>query len=176
MDRYALCLHSGSFGAGAWRDFDVGSQVNLQTETVDKCQADEPLCIGPSVYVHEAMRQMKERNAAAVLICRDQALLGIFTERDALKLMAAGGDFDVPIERVMSPNPVVVKAHDTVGSAIAAMTRGGYRRLIMVDDHGRPTGMLKVEHILHYLAEHFPTVIYNLPPQPHHSLQQREGA
>jgi hypothetical protein len=29
---------------------------------------------------------------------------------------------------------------------------------------------------MHYLAEHFPSVIYNLPPEPHHSTQEREGA
>jgi hypothetical protein len=56
------------------------------------------------------------------------------------------------------------------------MSFGGYRRLPIVDDKGRPTGLLKVPGILHYLVEHFPNVVYNLPPTPHHSTQEREGA
>ena len=56
------------------------------------------------------------------------------------------------------------------------MAEGGYRRLPIVDELGRPTGIVKVEGIMHYLVEHFPTVIHNLPPKPHHSYQQRKGA
>jgi CBS domain-containing protein len=110
------------------------------------------------------------------LICGDRGVAGIFTERDVLKMMAAGADFNVAIDQVMTPDPTVLRAHDTVGTAIAAMTRGGYRRLPIVDGSGRPIGILKVEGILHYLAEHFPTVIYNLPPEPHYSTREREGA
>ncbi len=76
----------------------------------------------------------------------------------------------------MTAKPFVLHAGDMVGKAISMMSSGGYRRLPIVDDEGRPTGMLKVEAILHYLAEHFPAAIYNLPPEPHHTTQQREGA
>jgi branched-chain amino acid transport system substrate-binding protein len=48
--------------------------------------------------------------------------------------------------------------------------------LPIVDELGRPTGILTVQGIMHYLVEHFPAAIYNLPPVPHHSFQQREGA
>ena len=119
---------------------------------------------------------MQERNRGAVLVCHEQLVIGIFTERDALKMMAAGASFDVPLRQFMTPDPVVLRAHDTVGKAINLMAQGGYRRLPIVDDQGRPTGIIKVEGIMHYLVEHFPTVIYNLPPEPHHSNQQREGA
>jgi hypothetical protein len=37
-------------------------------------------------------------------------------------------------------------------------------------------GLLKVRGIVHYLVEHFPKTIYNLPPEPSMVTQQREGA
>ena len=151
-------------------------QLNLETDTVDQCQPVEPLCLPPSASVADAMRQMKDHNQAAVVVCRDQVAIGIFTERDALKMMAAGASFEGPLEKSMTPDPVVLRPRDTVGKAITMMAKGGYRRLPIVDDRGRPTGMIKVEDIMHYLVEHFPTVIYNLPPEPHHTTQQREGA
>jgi CBS domain-containing protein len=154
----------------------VSFQLNLNTETVDQCHPAEPLCVAPTSSVAEALRQMKEHNRGAVLVCQDQAVIGIFTERDALRMMAAGASFDVPIQQFMTPDPVVLRARDVVGKAITMMAEGGYRRLPIVDEAGRPTGIIRVEGIMHYLVEHFPAVIYNLPPRPHHSTQEREGA
>ena len=151
-------------------------QLNLNTETVNECHPSEALCVAPTASVGEAMRQMKEQNRGAVLVCNDRIIIGIFTERDALKMMAAGGGFDKPIQECMTADPVVLRARDMVGKAIRLMARGGYRRLPIVDEQGRSTGIIRVEGIMHYLVEHFPAVIYNLPPEPHYSTQQREGA
>ena len=151
-------------------------QLNLNTETVDHCHPIEPLCVEPTQSVGEALRLMKEGNRGAVLVCRDEVVVGIFTERDALKLMVAEADFDQPIVRFMTRDPVVLRAGDKVGKAISLMSKGGYRSLPIVDERGRATGLIKVKSILHYLVEHFPSVIYTLPPEPHHTPQKREGA
>jgi CBS domain-containing protein len=155
---------------------DVSFQISLNTETVEQCHPVEPLCVLLTASVAEAVRKMKERNRGAALVCKNEIVVGIFTERDALKMMAAGESFDVPIEQVMTHHPVVLRAGDKVGRAITLMAQGGYRRLPIVDDAGRAIGMVRVSGILHFLAEHFPSVIYNLPPEPHQSTQHREGA
>jgi CBS domain-containing protein len=80
------------------------------------------------------------------------------------------------LQQVMTADPVVLRADDKVGKAISMMAQGGYRRLPIVDGRGRPVGIITAQGVMHYLVEHFPTVIYNLPPEPHHSMQQREGA
>ncbi|MFV1968034.1 MAG: CBS domain-containing protein, partial [Pirellulaceae bacterium] len=109
-------------------------------------------------------------------VCRDGILVGVFTERDALRLICRGDSLEVPLKQVMSSDPVVLSATDTVGDAIAKMSHGGFRHLPIVDLEGRPLGVLKVSGILHYMVEHFPNVVYNLPPAPHHATQHREGA
>lgn len=119
---------------------------------------------------------LKDQDRGCVFICRDEKIVGIFTERDALKIMASGADLNVPIEQVMVANPVTLLASDSVGKAIAKMSFGGYRRLPIVDDLGRPLGQLKVSGILRYLVEHFPKIVYTLPPAPHHAANEREGA
>ena len=68
------------------------------------------------------------------------------------------------------------RSGDAVAKAISMMSKGGYRRLPIVDEQGRPKGIVTAEGIMRYLAEHIPTVIYNLPPEPHHATQEREGA
>ena len=76
----------------------------------------------------------------------------------------------------MARNPVTLHKDDTVGKAIALMSAGGFRRLPLVDEDGKVTGLVKVSGILHYLVEHFPKVVYTLPPAPHHKTTTREGA
>jgi CBS domain-containing protein len=153
----------------------VNFHLHLQTEAANHAPLDSPLCVDPTTPIRAALDLMKEHLRGSVLVCRDDSLVGIFTERDALRLMARDGRLDDPIESVMS-HPVALVTSDSMGTAIAKMSKGGYRRLPVVDADGRPQGVLKVTGILHYLVEHFPNVIYNLPPKPHHSTQHREGA
>ena len=55
------------------------------------------------------------------------------------------------------------------------MEEGGYRHLpVVVDD--KPVGILSVKRIVHYLVEHFPATVYNLPPGFQTFLPRREGA
>lgn len=151
-------------------------QLNLASETVAHLGTLPPVCVEPTMAVGEVMHELQTRRRSTVLICQTGRLLGIFTERDALKAMATGADLDAPVESAMTRDPVVVSPDDSVGDAIAKMSRGGYRRLPVVDHNGAPIGVLSVRHILHYLVEHFPKAIYTLPPTPNEATKDREGA
>ncbi len=151
-------------------------RLNLESDTVEKVATAGPLCVDVSTSVRDTLHAMKERSRGAVLVCRGEKLAGIFTERDALKLMAPGAQLDVAVEQFMTANPETIADSETVGDAISKMSRGGYRRLPMVDPEGHPKGFVTVSSILHYLVGHFPAVVYNLPPNPHHATQTREGA
>lgn len=154
----------------------MGFLLKLDTETLDRVYSANPICLEPDTPVREAFRRMHDQKRGAVLICRAGLLAGIFTERDALALLATGADLDTPIEQVMTESPVALSEQDTVATAIGKMSTGGYRRLPIVDDAGRPIGFLKAHSILHFLVDHFPSTIYNLPPTPHHATDTREGA
>lgn len=158
----------------------------LKTDTVSHAGPVEPLCVQPETPVRDVMRRLREQRAGSVLICRDGKLLGIFTERDALRLMGrcvspetvvqSRAELDGPIERLMVTSPVTLKVDDSIGSAVLRMSSGGYRRLPIVDGGGKPVGTLQVAGIVHYLVEHFPKTVYNLPPVAHPVMQHRDGA
>jgi CBS domain-containing protein len=154
----------------------VDFQLHLETETVDHCYPAKPLCAAPDDSIRSVLRLLRSARTGAAMICSDGKLLGIFTERDALKLLAAGANLDVPVSTVMAQNPATLRSTDTVAKAISLMSTGGFRRLPIVDDQGKPVGLVKVSGILHYLVEHFPKVVYTLPPAPHHKMGEREGA
>jgi predicted transcriptional regulator len=123
---------------------------------------------------------MRAQRGSCVLICSDDAngscLEGIFTERDALRWMAAGGDPETNIRLSMTRTPVVLPATASVGAAIDLMSQRGLRHLPIVDEQGTPQGVVAVGGIVHYLVEHFPQAIYTLPPEPGKRYMQREGA
>ncbi len=152
------------------------AQLNLSSETVAKIYASDHLIVCPTATVRDVFQQMQTTNNGAALVCDGEILKGIFTERDALKLMASEANLDVPIADVMTKDPVSMGVNDAVGKAVAKMSFGGYRRLPVVDDAGCALGFVKARHVLHYLVAHFPNIVYNLPPSPHHSTKAREGA
>lgn len=151
-------------------------QLHLETETVEHCYPAKPLCAAPDDSIRSVLRLLKEARTGAAMVCIDGKLLGIFTERDALRLLADGANLDAPVANVMIKNPVTVRPSDTVGHAITLMSAGGFRRVPIVDAAGKIQGVLKVSGLLHYLVEHFPKVVYTLPPEPHHKTVTREGA
>ena len=154
----------------------MSSHLNLTLDPVLRAFPRTPLCLQPEATVRAAMSVLRESRRGCLLICRNKKVTGIFTERDALRLMAAGADFDQPLESVMQTNVVTVDYHETVSVAISRMSEGGYRRLPVLNDLGEPIGILSVKTILHYLVEHFSGVVYTLPPEPHYVTQLREGA
>jgi CBS domain-containing protein len=105
-------------------------------------------------------------------------LIGIFTERDFLaRVVAAGRGTDGPVGDVMTPTPVTVSDHDSIGRAVEVMQAGGYRHLPVIGEgSGRPIGVLSVADVVHYLVEYFPSNVYNLPPTPDQNQPAREGA
>lgn len=151
-------------------------QLSLDTEGVGSAYPSEPFATTPDATIAEVLRLLKTERTGAILVCEDSLLVGIFTERDALKLMAEGVDLNQPLSSVMKTNPKTINATDTVGDAIKQMSAGNYRHLPIVDGRGEPMGTVGVHGLVHYLVEHFPNTVYNLPPNPNPSQGEREGA
>ncbi len=153
-------------------------QLNLDGESLQTIPLDPPQCIAPSTPLSEVVQLMQQSKRGSVVVVVDGKLAGIFTERDALRLMhdASPSVWKRPVSDFMTASPATMRRHESVADAIARMAQGGYRRLVCVDANDKPTGELTVAAILHYLIEHFPTVVYTLPPDPHHKTRDREGA
>jgi CBS domain-containing protein len=150
---------------------------NLKIDSVSRLNPTPPLQIGPRQPVAEAVALMRQANVGCVLVTQGQRLLGIFTERDLMRrVLADARPLSLPVADFMTPDPVAVRPKDPVGVAVRLMEEGGYRHLPVVNEKGCPVGVLSVKEIVHYLVEHFPATIYNLPPDPGAVPQSPEGA
>jgi CBS domain-containing protein len=150
---------------------------NLKVESVSRLHPSAPFQLRPDQTVSEAVNLMRRENVGCLLVCEHDRLVGIFTERDLMRrVLALGKPLTLKLADCMTPDPASVEAKEPIGAAVRRMEEGGYRHLPVVDDQHKPVGLLSVKRIVHYLVEHFPGTVYNLPPDPGAVHKQPEGA
>ena len=124
----------------------------------------------------DAVDLMRRDNVGCVLVCDGDRLVGLFTERDLMtRVLAVGKPLSHPVAEVMTPDPETVSPKDPVRLAVRKMKAGGHRHLPVVDEAGRPVGMVSVKGVVRYLVEHYPAAVYNQPP-PGQVPDSPEGA
>ncbi len=107
------------------------------------------LTVGPEHTLRDAATLMAQRSVgAAVVLDGDQPGPGILTERDILHSIGAGEDPDA--ERVgdhLTRNLVLAASDWSLEEAAAAMVRGSFRHLVVLED-GDIVGILSVRDIV----------------------------
>lgn len=151
---------------------------NLRVDTVARLDPTPPLRIEAAEPVAAAVAALRMGNVGCLLTTDRGRVVGIFTERDLLtRVLAPGRPLDsTTVRAVMTPDPVTVGPKDSVRTAMRRMQKGGYRHLPVVDADGRPVGILSARRVVHYLVEHFPALVFNLPPDGDPYPGTAEGA
>ncbi len=104
----------------------------------------------PDATVHEAAQKMAFHNVGAILVMENnRELVGIFTERDALRrVMLQGLDpRTTPIRDVMTPDVIIVSA-DTPRGDVHQIMRQKHIRHIPVADGDRLLGVVSLRDVL----------------------------
>jgi CBS domain-containing protein len=107
------------------------------------------LTVGPAHTLREASRQMSARRVgAAVVIDPEHAGIGILTERDILDSVGAGQDPDTELVADHRTDDVVFASPAwTLEQAAAAMVRGNFRHLVVIEDD-EVIGLLSMRDIV----------------------------
>ena len=115
-----------------------------------------PIVVASDVPARDAIEKMKKGRGGSVLIVdKDGALLGIFTERDALNKLFQQGNksLDQPISNVMTARPTTLYMDDSIVYALHHMHVGGYRHIPLIDDDRKPAFVVSVRSMVDYLAQ-----------------------
>ena len=144
--------------------------TNRQLSYIVKNQ--KPLVLGADETVQAACREMRKLGTGSTLVVDHKGLLcGIFTGRDAVRLLAKGGAADTTsLAAAMTRNPVVVEPTCLACDALRAMIEGEFRHL-PVTVEGRIFGVvshrdfkgMEMEELLRHAAD-----------RPSHSTRHRE--
>lgn len=103
----------------------------------------KPLVMGQGETVRSACSAMWARRTGSVLVVDSRhQLKGIFTGRDAVRVLAEGKDPSATLlERAMTSNPVTVTPDQRAIDALRAMSDGGFRHVPVVEN-GRIWGIV----------------------------------
>ena len=147
----------------------------VREDSVGLLETDDYVCVAPSTPLSVAIERMKEDEGGCAIICDDQRIVGIFTERDLLtKIVGEQIDMSAPVSDWMTPVVVTLTPEATIGDAVRVMNEKGYRNIPVVKD-GQFSGSISVFDIITYLAESYPKETMNLPPVPAQVMDTQEG-
>jgi CBS domain-containing protein len=107
----------------------------------------------PDESAADAIRRMLQAGIGSVIVIEDNAPIGMFTERDVLKLAGEGTDFEaIPVRRAMTGRPLTISADDDILAASQMMAERKLRHLPVTED-GNLVGIVSMRDVLAYLAE-----------------------
>ncbi len=150
---------------------------NLTRDAVQALGMLDPVTVAPSEPLAAAIERMRESSSGCAVVTERGRPIGIFTERDVLTKMLAGSlPLDTPIADVMTSDPRVIREGCSVAAVIKTMHEGGFRHMPVVDVSGCLKGVVSVKRVVEYLVDHFPSAVFNLPPDPTQRQTAREGA
>jgi CBS domain-containing protein len=109
--------------------------------------------VAPDESAQAAVGKMMDAGIGAVLVCDSSRLVGIFTERDVLRLTGEGRDLGgVPVGEVMTDRVVTIGPDDDIFAAARVMGEKRIRHLPVVQD-GNLLGVLGIRDVMRSLVE-----------------------
>lgn len=109
---------------------------------------------GPDQTVLQAMRLLVDHAIGSVVVVEGDAILGILTERDILRLGARDPDLlrSTPVREAMTADPIVAVPGDGVAYVMEIMTKNRIRHLpIVVED--RLAGIVSIGDVVNALRQ-----------------------
>lgn len=107
------------------------------------------LTIAPSATLREAARVLHNSSIGALVAAGEHELVGVLTERDVIDAVARGVNLDVARVQDHLSSPIMsVRPEDTILDVALQMLDAGTRHLPVVDDLGRPQGMVSLRDLL----------------------------
>jgi len=135
-------------------------EESIQSGRVSLLDPVAPVTVQPTARVRDVVRLLAEHNIGCVLVVFCDALVGIFSERDALMRISDRLDelADHPIRHFMTPAPETLAANDSIAFALNRMALCDFRH-IPIEVSERPVGIISVRDVLRYATRQFPEIL-----------------
>ena len=113
--------------------------------------------VPPTASIREAVERMYRANVGSVLVVDGEGrLLGIFTERDLVRVVATGVNLEERVERVMTTRLVTASPDESLAMVASKMIEHGIRHIPVVDETGRLVGIVSIRDVLRHVVASSP--------------------
>jgi len=103
----------------------------------------------PDITAKDAIRILQEKHVGSIVITdENQKCVGIFTERDAIRIIANDAPLDNPIDQVMTKNVATIGEEASLDEARRIIVSHGIRHLPVVNSKQELVGLLAVRRLL----------------------------
>ena len=117
--------------------------------TIAEIMRPELIEVAPEDTLGEVAERMTAVNVGAVIVKDYGRLIGILTERDMLKAMAARvHTSEARVRQWMTEDPITAGADMDVEEAAQLMLANGFRHLPVVDENGQVTGVVSLRRVV----------------------------
>ncbi|MEG3619584.1 putative nucleotidyltransferase substrate binding domain-containing protein [Magnetovibrio sp. PR-2] len=119
------------------------AQLGFISTKIGELLQRDPITIELDCDVRTAALVMRDMNVSSLLVCDDNGLAGIVTERDLRnRVVAEALPVDSPIEKIMTPNPITLDAKAMAFDAMMIMSKNNIRHLPIVKDGDNVVGVI----------------------------------
>ncbi len=102
-----------------------------------------------SMNVKEAIEILYNKHIGCVVsIDEDKKCIGIFTERDAIRLIAENVELDQPLGNVMTKNIITIPENSSINELRRTIQTHSIRHLPVVNEEDRLVGLLSVRALM----------------------------
>ena len=137
---------------------ETGIERCLIEDPIASLQPIRPLTADPDTSLDAAIRRMRNHGIGCLLVVTGEGVLtGILTERDLLQKVAGLG-LDLgqcQVKDYMSCAPESGQPGHPLAYALQRMIVSDIRYLPLVDETGRPTGIVSSRDVIAYMATQF---------------------
>ena len=127
----------------------VNSGFVAEARTVADVMSAPVVTAQPAESIAEVAQRMREHRVGSVVVTdHDDRAIGILTERDMIRLAAAGSDASTAkVSEWMTANPDTVALSIEAHVAFARLAEHGYRHIPVVDD-GKVVGIVSMRDLM----------------------------
>ena len=103
----------------------------------------------PNTTVKEIIKTLYEKHIGCVVILEDNSkVVGIFTERDAIRLVAENVQLNQSVDNLMTKNVITLKEDFSINEVRKILSAHKVRHLPVVNQKGELIGLLSVRGLL----------------------------
>jgi CBS domain-containing protein len=104
--------------------------------TVKEIMTPRVVTIAPDQTIETAARLMTRHSISSLVVCEDEAIIGIITERDITSRIVAVGQNprEITVSEIMSPDIVTCAPSTTLAEACETMQQNRIKKLAVFDD------------------------------------------
>ena len=121
----------------------------MSVQDILQTKGGQVVSVGPNDTVAAVARVLSDRRIGAVLVREEAKVVGVFSERDAIRALAKHGAkaLDLPMKELMTRDVVYARPTDTVHELMEQMTARRIRHLPVMDN-GQLRGVISIGDVV----------------------------